>query len=79
MDTNTHFYRHTFRYGLTACLLLLAIVALALAGLISRGPLTWFTLGFLLSVAMRSAALMTNVLLWRRRELRWRRGQAVRG
>jgi hypothetical protein len=78
MDANAHFYNHAFRYGLAACVLLIAIVGAALVGLITRGPLLYFTIGFLLSVALRQLALMTNVLLWQRREARWRRGVASR-
>jgi hypothetical protein len=76
-DTNTPLYRLAWRYGIGACLLLLAIIGLALAGLVSGGPLLWLTIGFLLSIALRQAALMSNVLLWGWRETRWRKGRAM--
>ena len=71
-DSNSPLRRRVWRIGLVACGLLLAIIGAAAFGLITRSPLLWLTLGVLLQIALRQAALMTFQLLWPWREVRWR-------
>lgn len=75
---NSQLYALARRLGLWSCLLLMGIVGAARLDLITRGPLTWLTIGFLLSVALRQLALMTAIVRWERRGARWQRRAATR-
>jgi hypothetical protein len=76
---NAELWRRARRVGLMSCVLLLLLVGAAVSDLVARLPIVYVAIGFLLSVALRQAALMTNMLLWSWREVRWRlRGAATR-
>lgn len=61
---NDWYLRRLRLVGFGAGLIALALVAAVVLGYLERVPLVYVALGFLLSVAMRQAALMTGLLLW---------------
>jgi hypothetical protein len=76
---NNALWRRARTVGLTSCILILLIVGAAATDLVRDMPIVYLIIGFLLSAALRQAALMTNMLLWSWREVRWRmRGAAPR-
>ena len=78
-NTNATIWRRARTVGLTSCVLLLILIGAVAASLLRPAPLLYVAIGFGLSVSLRQAALMTFVLLWSWREVRWRmRGVASR-